>query len=139
MGRFLGTEDERAALGIHKYDNSDYPKHSTLFALHHAIPHIRKHNKVLVTEGLLDTIACHQYGIPNAVATGGAFIKPDQIATLARYTENIYTSLDNDEAGQLATERALKIKLPNINIYDKRAPKPYKDMDEYLTHKNKPQ
>ncbi len=135
MGRFLGSESERSALGIHKYDNSDYPKHSTLFALHHAIPYIRKHNKVLVSEGFLDTIACHQYGIGNSVATGGAFIKQEQIATLARYTENICVSLDNDEPGDLATERALKIQLPNIHIKDKRPPRKYKDMDEYLTSK----
>jgi DNA primase len=135
MGRYLGTEAEREALGIHKYDNSDYPKHTTLYGLHLAKEHIRLKNKALVVEGILDVIKCHQHGIDTAVATAGAFIKLEHLAQLARYTSDIYLGFDNDEAGSKAIQRAMDLKRPGINLIEKRVPKKYKDIDEYLTEK----
>lgn len=134
-GRFLGTEAEREALGIHKYDNSDYPKHSVIFGLNYAKNHIREKDKVLVVEGPLDVIKCHQHGINTAVATAGAYINLEQIAQLARYTSNIYLGFDNDEAGSKALERAMKLKRPGISLFEKRAPSKYKDIDECLDAK----
>lgn len=135
MGRYLGTEAEREKLGIHKYDNSDYPKHTVLFGLHLAKSHIREKDKVLVVEGLLDVIKCHQNGIYNVVATGGAFIRLEHIVQLARYTSQIYLGFDNDEAGTKAVERGLKLARPGITLLEKRVPKKYKDIDEYLDAK----
>jgi len=135
MGRFLGSEDEREALGIHKYDHSDYPKHTTLFGLHLAKEHIRSKDKALVVEGVLDVIKCHQHGINTAVATAGAFVKLEHLAQLVRYTSNIYFGFDNDEAGSKATVRAMELKRPGINITEKRAPAKFKDIDEFLDHK----
>ena len=135
MGRFLGTEVERELLGIHKYDNSDYPKHTTLFGLNLAKNNIRNKDKALVVEGVLDVIKCHQHGIGNVVATAGAFIKLEHLAQLARYTSNIYLGFDNDEAGTKAITRALSLKRPGINLLEKRVPAKFKDIDEFLDHK----
>jgi DNA primase len=136
MGRFLGSEAERESLGIHKYDNSDYPKQSILFGLNYAKEKIREKDKVLVVEGTLDVIKCHQHGIDNAVATAGAFIKLEHLAQLARYTSNIYLGFDNDEAGTKALGRALEMKRPGISMFEKRVPAKYKDIDEFLDHKH---
>lgn len=135
MGRFLGTEAERESLGIHKYDNSDYPKHTTLFGLNVAKTNIRDKDKALVVEGVLDVIKCHQHGIDTAVATAGAFIKLEHLAQLARYTSNIYLGFDNDEAGTKALSRALELKRIGINLFEKRVPAKFKDIDEFLDHK----
>lgn len=135
MGRFLGSEDVRRELELNKYDNSDYPKQSTLFGLNLAKTPIREKDKVLVVEGMLDVIKCHQHGIENVVASAGAFLRPEHVAQLARYTKNIYLGFDNDEAGSLAVERALKLKHPGIELAEKRVPKNFKDIDEFLDHK----
>jgi DNA primase len=135
MGRFLGTEAEREALGIHKYDNSDYPKHTTLYGMHLAKENIRAKNKALIVEGILDVIKCHQHGIDTAVATAGAFVKLEHLAQLARYTENIYLGFDNDEAGTKALNRALELKRPGITLAEKRAPPRFKDIDAFLDYK----
>jgi DNA primase len=136
MGRFLGTEAERETLGIHKYDNSDYPKHTTLYGLHLAKNNIRAKNKALVVEGVLDVIKCHQHGIDTAVATAGAFVKLEHLAQLARYTSEIYLGFDNDEAGTKALARAMELKRPGINLFEKRAPAKFKDIDEFLDQKH---
>ena len=135
MGRFLGTEDERNNLGIHKYDNSDYPKYTTLFGLNMAKPNIKEKDKVLVVEGMMDVIKSHQHGIDTVVATGGAFFKWAQLAKLGRYTSNVYLGFDNDEAGDKALARSMKMSPDGIKLIEKRPPKRFKDIDEFLDHK----
>mgnify|MGYP001597296239 CR=1 FL=1 len=134
-GRFLGPEASRKTLGLHKYDNSDYSKHSNLFGMHLAKPHILQKDKVLVVEGQFDVIKAHQHGIKNVVATAGAFLKLEQLAILARYTKNIYLGFDNDEAGTLAINRSLTLKRTGIELIEKRVPSQFKDLDEYLDKK----
>jgi DNA primase len=136
MGRFLGTEAEREILGIHKYDNSDYPKHSILFGLNYAKEAIRERDRALVVEGVLDVIKCHQHGMTNVVATAGAFVRLEHLAQLARYTSNIYLGFDNDEAGTKALQKAMELKRSGIELFEKRVPKKYKDIDEYLDFKH---
>lgn len=136
-GRFLGTESERKELKLHKYDNSDYNKSYTLFGLNYAKSAIKQQDKVLVVEGILDVVTAHMHGIENVVATGGAFIRAEHLAQLARYTGNIYLSFDNDDAGDIAVQNAIKLgsRYTALNLIEKRVPKQYKDIDEYLTTK----
>lgn len=102
-GRTL-SKDEPA-----KYVNTPqtdiYNKSAIVFALYQAKNEIRKQDFVVVVEGQMDAVSCHQYGFKNTVASSGTALTKDQLQLLKRYTNNIYFALDADSAGQKATDR----------------------------------
>ena len=61
----------------------------------------------LLAEGYMDVIALHQGGFPNAVATLGTAITPEQARIIANYAKEVVITYDSDGAGQAATQRAL--------------------------------
>jgi len=131
MGRCI--EDNWKERGISKYENTRYSKRSHLFGLNLVKENIRKDNKVLITEGTLDVIKARQHGIDHVVAVLGASLTKQHVILLSRYTDQIFLCFDNDPAGDLAIKRATKKLIrPNINIIEKRVPKTYKDLDQYL-------
>lgn len=96
-----------------KYLNSpDTPlfhKSRNLYGLNLARNSIRNKDQVLIVEGYMDVISCHQYGITNAVAPLGTAFTPDQGKLLMRNTYQVALSFDGDGAGIKATMRALDI------------------------------
>lgn len=96
-----------------KYLNSQetplFHKSRTVYGLNLAKSSIRNQDMALLVEGYMDVIACHQYGITNAVAALGTSFTPEQGKLLMRNTYQIGLSLDGDSAGQKATLRALDI------------------------------
>ena len=88
-------------------DTVVYKKSRNLFALNFA-----KHassESLILCEGYLDVISLHQAGFTNAVASLGTAITEEQARLMARYTKKINVCYDSDEAGQKATQRAMKI------------------------------
>ena len=61
----------------------------------------------LLAEGYMDVISLHQAGFPNAVATLGTAITPEQARIIANYAKEVVITYDSDGAGQAATQRAL--------------------------------
>lgn len=61
----------------------------------------------LLAEGYMDVISLHQAGFPNAVATLGTAITPEQARIIASYAKEVVITYDSDGAGQAATQRAL--------------------------------
>lgn len=124
-----------------KYLNSSehpaFDKSKTLYGLHIVKKHIKEFGYIIVVEGQMDVIALHQLGYPVAVATSGTAITADHIKTLKRYTDKLYFLFDNDEAGQKATLRALKIAYQH-DVFPKllNLPPKYKDVDELGQEKN---
>ena len=57
----------------------------------------------------LDVISLHQAGFTNAIASLGTAITPEQAKLISRYTKKVNVCYDSDEAGQKATQRAMKI------------------------------
>lgn len=55
----------------------------------------------------MDAIALHQYGFDCAVASLGTALTDEQVALLAKYTDQVVLIYDGDEAGQNATRRAM--------------------------------
>lgn len=64
---------------------------------------------IIVVEGYMDTIALHQYGITNAVASLGTAFTENQAKLLKRFSNEIIIAYDADIAGQSATLKGLAI------------------------------
>lgn len=94
-----------------KYMNTSetitYSKRRALYALNLAKK--SKRSNIILCEGNLDVVTLHQAGFDNAVASMGTALTVEQIRLLSRYTNEIIICYDNDNAGKLATERALQL------------------------------
>jgi DNA primase len=106
-GRKIRDEDEP------KYLNSPetplFQKASTLYGLFQAHKSIGQQRTAIVTEGYTDTIACHQAGITNVVATLGTALTARHARVLERYCDSIVLLFDGDSAGEKAAERAVEV------------------------------
>lgn len=96
-----------------KYLNSPetpvYKKSSLLYGLDHAKEAIAETGQVVVVEGYTDTIAAHQAGITNAVATGGTALTAQHIEVLRPITSALTLAFDGDTAGFHAAQRVAEL------------------------------
>lgn len=90
-----------------KYLNSPetvvFNKGNLLYGLNRAIESIRSIDQVIIVEGYLDVISCHQAGITNVVASLGTALTREQGKLLLRYTREVIMAYDADSAGVKAT------------------------------------
>jgi DNA primase len=115
---------------INTSDTLAYKKGRDIFALHFAKNTGAK--SLILVEGYMDVIALHQAGFPQAVACLGTALTAEQAQLLSRYAEEVTLCYDADEAGQAATERALRV-LSKTNLKLKVArPSGGKDPDEMI-------
>jgi DNA primase len=105
--RRLNDEDEPKYLN--SAESPVFNKSATLYGLHQAAQEIRRTRLAIVTEGYMDTIACHQAGVKNAVATLGTALTRDGARVLRRLCDTVVLLFDGDEAGQKAADRALEV------------------------------
>lgn len=133
IGRCLYSEKKRTELELPKYINTSFKKGNCLYGLNFTRDSIRKHDKVYIVEGNFDVINAYQNGMRNVVATSGTMLTRQQIVILARYTKNLKLMFDNDEAGQISSEKALKkYSSIGLNIDKANLPQDVKDLDEYF-------
>lgn len=80
----------------------------------------------------MDVIALHEAGFENAVATLGTAITSEQARIFAKYTKKVVICYDSDDAGQNATQKAIRL-LGEVGV-DVRILKlsGAKDPDEYI-------
>ena len=94
-----------------KYMNSSetpvYSKRRVLYGLNLAKKTQRPN--IILCEGNLDIVTLHQAGFDNAVASMGTALTVEQTRLLSRFTKELVLCYDNDNAGKIATERALQI------------------------------
>jgi DNA primase len=99
--------------GTPKYLNtretSLFTKGKTLYALPLARDAIRETGVAVVVEGYMDALACHQYGVRNAVASLGTALTLDQVLLLKRFASGAVLVYDADAAGVGAAERGLDL------------------------------
>lgn len=119
-----------------KYINSPetalFLKSKTLFAFDRARKPIMKEKAVLICEGQLDALACHEHGIDHAIATLGTACTPQHAKILKRYTDTAILCFDADKAGYTACERAFR-ELSSENIHVRVVSMPAgDDPDSYL-------
>jgi len=94
---------------INSSDSSIYHKGEVLYGLHVAKRYIPEKDCVIIGEGYFDLLTLHQYGLKHSVATLGTALTTKHIRTLKRYTENLITVFDADQAGVQATLRSLPL------------------------------
>ncbi|MGH2348700.1 MAG: DNA primase [bacterium] len=106
-GRTLDPE------GQPKYLNSKetaaFSKSKTLYGLALARDVIRQTDEVVVVEGNIDAVTCHQYGIGSAVASLGTALSPEQVLLMKRFAGRAVLVYDADAAGMAASERAMAL------------------------------
>jgi len=133
VGRSLLSDDQRKTLSISKYKNTVFQKGNYLFGLHAAKQSILEQDSVYIVEGQFDVIKAHEAGFKNIVALGNSNMTSYQFSIISRYTNNIFLLLDSDEAGDKGRAKIISVFGDYANIRNFYLPKPYKDIDEYLT------
>lgn len=88
-------------------ETSIFKKRSILYGINYA-KNTKRPNFILV-EGNIDVISMHQAGFDNTVATMGTALTEEHIRLIGRYTKELVVCLDNDAAGEDATQRALAL------------------------------
>jgi len=68
-----------------------------------------KRPNFILCEGNIDVITLHQAGFDNAVASMGTALTTEQTKILSRYTKELVLCFDNDNAGQLATQKNIEL------------------------------
>ena len=114
----IDTRGDVVAFGSRVIDNSEpkymnssetpiYSKRRVLYGLNLAKK--TKRPNIILCEGNLDIVTLHQAGFDNAVASMGTALTQEQIRLLSRFTKELVLCYDNDNAGKIATERALQL------------------------------
>lgn len=120
--------------GKPKYINSGetliFQKRKFLYAMN--IVKKSKQGRIILCEGPLDVIACHQFGFDCAVASQGTALTEEQVNLISKYVDQVVMTYDSDQAGQNATQRAIDlftkagVKVKILRLHDA------KDPDEFL-------
>jgi DNA primase len=96
-----------------KYLNSSetplYSKSNTLYCLDMAKESGRRQGYFIIVEGYLDAIACHQYGVRNAVATLGTALTEGHLRLMRRFSDKLVLIFDPDPAGVKASLRGFDL------------------------------
>ncbi len=96
-----------------KYLNSSetplYSKSNTLYCLDIAKESGRRQGYFIIVEGYLDAIACHQYGVRNAVATLGTALTEGHLRLMRRFSDKLVLIFDPDPAGVKASLRGFDL------------------------------
>ena len=90
-------------------ESSIYHKGEVLYGLQVAKRYSTEKDCVIIVEGYFDLLTLHQYGWKNSVATLGTALTTQHIRILKRYTKNLITLFDADQAGMQATLRSLPL------------------------------
>ena len=121
-----------------KYKNSPqtivFNKSEILFAYHHVRDLKKEHmlDTIIIVEGHIDVIACHQAGITNTIGCMGTALTTLHAKKIKQLVDNVILCLDGDNAGSIATYKAIDIlKEVGLNVKVVRL-KQAKDPDEYI-------
>jgi DNA primase len=111
--RVVGFGGRIIQAGEPKYLNSPesaiYHKGETLYGLQVAKGYLSEKECAIICEGYFDLLTLHRYGFKNSVATLGTALTTQHIRLLKRYTKNLITVFDSDQAGVQATLRTLPL------------------------------
>lgn len=134
-GNFIGfggrVLDDSKPKYLNTSDTPVFKKSQHLFALNLAKKEITNESLVLC-EGYMDVVAMHSAGFKNSVATLGTAITSEQARLISKYAKKVIVAYDSDDAGKMATHRALNI-LDEVDISSTVLKmEDAKDPDEYI-------
>lgn len=105
-GRIFGVPDTDGPKYLNSPDTKLFNKSETLYGYHKAKEGIRQWKYVILVEGQMDLLMCHQNGFTNTVATSGTSLTTKHLEKLSKMTDNLMLVYDGDKAGVKATLRA---------------------------------
>lgn len=133
VGRTTLSDEQRKIEGIQKYRYTNrFTKSLHLFGLYQAKHEIIKKRSVVLVEGQIDCITCHEYGIRNVVALGGSSLGKFQFNLVSMLAEHIDLALDGDVEGIKARKRIITRYSKDISMDIIAIPEQLKDIDSYL-------
>ena len=132
-GRSVDDNPQRA-----KYKNtpqtSVFNKSEIMFAYNFVRDLKKEHllDTIIIVEGHIDVIACHQAGITNTIGCMGTALTSLHAKKIKQLVENVILCLDGDSAGTTATYKAIDtLKEVGLNVKVVRLAQA-KDPDEYI-------
>lgn len=109
-GRIMpGHEGENTGKYVNSPETPIFTKSKVLYGLHLSKGAIRDAQTAVLVEGQMDFIMAWQDGVKNLAATSGTALTIEHLKALRRLADKLVLSFDQDEAGQLATERAIDL------------------------------
>jgi DNA primase len=108
-GRIVAFGGRAMGDAMPKYINSPetpvYSKSRHLYGLFQGMPALRKARQVVILEGYMDVVVCHQFGFEWTAATLGTALTEDHVRLLRRYSDKVTLLFDPDAAGAAASLR----------------------------------
>ncbi|KRT77663.1 MAG: primase, DNA primase protein [Armatimonadetes bacterium CSP1-3] len=101
--------DDATPKYLNSRESPAFNKGRMLYALNWAREAIREAGEVVIVEGYMDVVTCHQVGIRHAVASLGTALTPDHVLLLKRFAPRAVVVYDPDAAGMAASERGLHL------------------------------
>ncbi|MDA8085849.1 MAG: DNA primase [Nitrospiraceae bacterium] len=92
-------------------DSPVFKKGETLYGMDLAREAVRKKGYLVLCEGYLDVIICHQYGFENTAAPLGTAFGAAHLRKLKRQTNRLVFVFDGDQAGLNAAKRSIGLAL----------------------------
>lgn len=133
VGRTILSEEDRTKLNIQKYKyTTPFSKSLHLFGINQAWQSILEQGFVIIVEGQIDCVTCHEFGTHNVVALGGTAFSDRQFDLLLQLTDKIYLLLDNDTEGHRAQDKIIKRYSELARINKLTLPVGFKDVDQCL-------
>ncbi len=63
----------------------------------------------VIVEGYMDVVSMYAHGVKSVVASLGTALTKEQAVLIKRYTNDVFIAYDGDEAGEIATQKAMDI------------------------------
>lgn len=98
-GRTL-SDDPKTPKYLNSSETAVYKKSQILYALHIARHDIEAVGYSILCEGYMDVVIAHAHGFPQAVASLGTALTPQQANLLRRHARKTFFLYDGDAAGQ---------------------------------------
>lgn len=136
-GRIYNNNNKSDSKYINSRETAIFKKGELLFNYHRAKEHARDYKFIIIVEGQIDAIRCHQAGYKNVVASLGTAITKEHAMLLRKLSNNIVLCFDGDKAGEKATNSAIE-ELAKLGIEPKIVRLPDNlDPDEYILKNGK--
>jgi DNA primase len=111
----------QVGVSLRRVNNNDYPKWShqpvnvNFGDFLYNYDNVKAADKIVICEGITDVWAFHECNIP-AVSTFGAHITNEQYKLLLQTGADLIFAFDGDEAGAIATKKAIELFKNKANI-----------------------
>jgi DNA primase len=105
-GRIYGEGDPKY---LNSPENALFRKRGVLYGLDSAKEAIKSEGFAILVEGYFDQISLRVRGVENVVAPLGTALGTEQVRLLRRFTSEVITIFDGDEAGLRAARRAIPL------------------------------